>query len=58
MIEFQNLVFFESLEKFKDYYLPLYNADRRERHLPEVKDEQEIIDLYLDKLNEWKKQTK
>lgn len=58
MIGFENLVFFDSLEKFKDNFLPLYNAERKERKLPEVKDEQEIIDLYLDLLNEWKKQTK
>lgn len=58
MINFEKLVMFESLEKFKENFLPLYNNDRMERDLPPVTDEQEIIDLYLDKLNEWKKQTK
>ena len=58
VIEFEKLVMFDSLENFRNSFLVIYNENLRAKGYLPITDEQEIIDLFLDKLNEWKRRTK
>ena len=58
VIEFEKLVMFDSIENFRNSFLVIYNENLRAKGYLPITDEQEIIDLFLDKLNEWKRRTK
>jgi hypothetical protein len=56
IIKIDKSIWLASLEAFKDIYMVLYNVDRQISGLPEVTDEDIIMDMYLDELNKYKRE--
>lgn len=46
-------LYLDDLEVFREYGLPLINAEREKQELKPLKDEQDIVDTYLDLLNKY-----